>query len=431
MMSSEGAGQLASSSRCCEGEPRKGSKCKDPEEERAKLQFGTRAVSRHNPPPDQAPLVAPIYASSVFCPRNFEDALLVQTGAGYVYSRCENPTTNLVADAIAELEGADGGCLMYASGMSAISSALLTFLRKGDHVVAPDLCYAACMSYFTEMCPRIGVEVTLVKPCCIDEYRKAIKPNTVLLYGETLTNPTMEMLDLEELGKLSNETGRHIRTMIDNTFASPYCVQPIQHGIDIVLHSCTKYLGGHSDLTAGCACFRNHDDKHAMLQMRKMLGGIMSPFEAFLLHRAVKTLHVRMAQHCTNAMTVAQYLQCQDKIECVYYPGLDSHPQHVTAKKHVLNDSYGGMVSFVLKGGYEAAKTFVMSLRLIIFAVSLGGVESLVEHPASMTHDPKAMALLGEVPATQEVAGGLIRFSVGLESSDDLIKDLEQALAKV
>ncbi|XP_062500980.1 L-methionine gamma-lyase-like isoform X2 [Corticium candelabrum] len=327
---------------------------------------------------------------------------------------------------IQHLEQAEG-TLLLPSGMAAITTCLLTLLKTGDHVVAANVLYSGTTWSLRNTFARWGLEVSWVDGSSVEEYRKAIKPNTKLLYNETPANPLMGIVDLEVFGQLS-VTNPDLITVVDSTFASPYLQQPIKYGVDIVVHSCTKYMGGHSDLTAGCISFRSQQLFQKVYHEAKTIGTLaLSPFDAFLLHRGLKTLHIRMQKHSANALVLAQFLKSHPKVTRVYYPGLPSHPGHETAKKQMKQ--FGGMISFEVAGGLEAGKQLVEATRVFVLAVSLGGIESLIEHPASMTHT--RAIITSEDQASANITDGLLRLSVGIEEVDVLKADLAQALDKV
>lgn len=375
------------------------------------------------------PLVTPIYNSSTYILESAEEGkTLSNTEAenGYIYSRWGNPTDDGASSVIADLERA-AGTLLYSSGMCAITTTLLTFLKPGDHLVACRPVYGGVNSFVETILSELGVEVTWIECLDVFEYERSIKSNTKVLYGETPANPTMSILDVELFGALSL-MHPSITTMVDCTFASPYLVKPITFGTDIVLHSCTKYLGGHSDIVGGAVSYRTKELGKKLSHYRILMGGCMSPFDAFLLHRGIKTLAVRMDRQCDSAMQIAQLLSVHPKIARVYYAGLPAHPDHSLAKRQ-MGGKYSGMIAFELQGGLEDGIKFVESLKVVVLAVSLGGVESLVCHPASMTHCDHYVS-----PEAKEASGitdALIRLSVGLEDVKDLIADIAQALEKI
>ncbi|XP_033754946.1 L-methionine gamma-lyase-like [Pecten maximus] len=376
--------------------------------------------------PQTEPLVPPIYHSSTYKLKSVDDYLEILEKGGYIYSRLNNFTSDNVQSVLNNLEKGEG-TLVYNTGMASITTALFGFLKSGDHIVINNPCYAGIYDIAKNIFPRFNIEVTFVPAGCdVDEYRKYVKSNTRMLYGETPCNPTMAILDLEEFGKLGRSLNGVI-TMVDSTFASPYLQSPIKHGIDISMHSCTKYLGGHSDLTAGSLTFRTKDLWQEAILYQTTFGSSLSPHDASLLLRGIKTLPIRMERHSSNGQKVAEFLEKHPKIVWVMYPGLPSHPQHAVAKKQMK--LFGGMMSFEVKGGLEGGRTLVEGLHVIILAVSLGGVGSLIEHPGTMTHGP--MLMDDEDRRSGGISDGLVRLSVGLEDPDDLIRDLQQALEKV
>ncbi|KAL3860736.1 hypothetical protein ACJMK2_010814 [Sinanodonta woodiana] len=373
------------------------------------------------------PLVPPIQISSTYKIKSVDEYIRILQEGGYIYSRLGHMNSDAVEAAINAIEQG-AGTLVFSAGMSAFSAAMFGLLKAGDHVVACYPCYSAAFDLFDKIMTKFGVEVSWVHSgCSVEEYRTSVKENTRLLYGETPCNPTMAILDLEEFGKLGKSLGDNVLTMVDGTFASPYLQQAMKYGIDISFNSCTKYLGGHSDLTAGSLTFSTVSLWKHMKRYQTSLGLQLSPHDASLLLRGIKTLHVRMERHSSNAMKVAEFLEHHPKVKKVMYPGLKSHPQHEIAKKQMR--SFSGMISVEIKGGIEGGKALVENVRLIQLAVSLGGVESLIEHPATMTHGPMIMS--DEERKKGHITDGLVRISIGLEDPDDLIKDLAQALENV
>jgi methionine-gamma-lyase len=338
-----------------------------------------------------------------------------------LYTRWGNPTTKMAEAVLASLEGGEAALVM-GSGMGAISCAVLSRLAAGDHVVAGRSLYAASTELMAELLPRFGVEASFVDQTDPDAVEAAIRPATRLLHVETITNPTLQVADLDRLAAIARRAG--VTSIIDNTFATPVLARPLEHGFDLVVHSLTKYLNGHSDVIGGAVIGSRPAIDRVWYHM-KILGPSASPFEAWLLLRGLRTLGLRMERHCRNAMAVARFLAAHPKVERVHYPGLEDHPQHELARG-LLRGGFGGMVSFELRGGVEAGRRCVESLELVKLAVSLGGAESLVNHAASTTHTMIP-------PAGRRAAGisdGLIRLSVGLEDEADLIADLAQALAR-
>lgn len=374
------------------------------------------------------PLVPPIYASSTYVLESAEAGeVLSNSNAanGYLYQRWGNPTADAAADVIAQLEGA-AGTMLFSSGMAAINTTLFSYLKAGDHLVACQPCYGGVNSFSKLILQNLGIEISWVKGNSVEEYRKAVQKNTKLLYGESPANPTMSILDLEAFGELGKSLPNTI-TLVDCTFATPYLVQPMKYGIDLVIHSCTKYLAGHSDIIGGAVSYAKPEMGPWLREIHLLTNGAMAPFDAFLLHRSLKTLALRMDRHSENAMAVAHFLEQHPKVERVYYPGLASHPDHQLAEKQMKG--FSGMVSFELKGGLDTGIKLVESTKVIVLAVSLGGVESLIEHPASMTHCDHHVS--PEVKKASGITDGLIRLSVGIENIEDLIADLKQALDKL
>lgn len=393
-------------------------------EEAKRFSFTTRAVhGRRQSFPQERPLAAPIYQSSTFA---FDDAdryarALQRPGGGFSYTRYENPTTAILEATMADLEGG-ARSIVTASGMGAISSVLLGMLRAGDHFVLQRSLYGGTYSLVTEVTRRFGVESTFVDPNDADEVRSAIRPETRVLYAETIANPTIAVADLRGLGTIAGERG--VILVVDNTIATPYFCRPIELGAHVVVHSATKYLGGHSDVVAGVAVFADPSLHQAAWKAMIDLGASPDPFAAWLVLRGLKTLPIRMRQHAETACTVAERLARHPKITRVYWPGLAEHPTHAVAAR--VLEGYSGMLSFELAGGREAGKRFTEATRLASLAASLGGVETLVSHPASTTHrqlDAEALAGAG-------IGEGLIRVSIGLEDPADILADFEQALEK-
>lgn len=392
------------------------------------VSIDTRATSARfefHQGPETQPLVPPIYHSSTYKLKSVDDYLKILDEGGYIYSRLNNFTCDSAQAAINAVEGGKG-TLVFNTGMSAISTALFCFLQSGDHIIACNPVYSGFYDIVVNMFPKFNIEVSFVQAgCSVEEYQKHIKPNTKLLYGETPCNPSMAILDLEEFGKLGK--AHKILTMVDSTFASPYLQPAIKYGIDISMHSCTKYVGGHSDLTAGSLTFSSVKLWQTMVRYQTTLGASLSPHDASLVLRGIKTLPIRMERHSSSALKVARYLEKHPKIANVAYPGLESHPHHDIAKKQMR--SFGGMMAVEVKGGLEGGRILVENVRIVQLAVSLGGVESLIEHPGTMTHGPMLMS--DEDRKSGGITDGLVRISIGLEDPDDLIVDFKQALDKI
>jgi len=375
------------------------------------------------PGADVDPVAVPIYHTSVYRNSSVQHYLDILNEKGYIYQRLGNPTTETAETIINELE-AGQGCLMFTSGLAAVTSCLLCYLKSGDHLICQTPCYSGTMEFVKLTLQKFGVEVDWVRAGSpVEEYAKLVKPNTKMLYGETPSNPDMAVLDLISFGKLGKSLPNKVLTIVDGTFASPYLQQPIKYGVDISIHSCSKYLGGHTDIIGGCATFGDVQLWKEMKSFQATNGSAHAPFDSYLLVRGLKTLSLRMVQHCNNALALAKFLESNPKVKKVYYPGLASHPQHEIAKKQM--SSYGGMISFEMET-LQAAKTLVENVKVINLAVSLGGPESLIEHPATMTHGPM---LISEAERRRSgIEDGLIRLSVGLEDIEDLKFDLAQAL---
>ena len=377
--------------------------------------FGTKAIhAGQRPDPSTGAIMTPIYQTSTF----------VQQSPGkiigeYDYSRAANPTRTAIEANLAALEGGKHG-LCFSSGVAATGAVLHT-LSAGDNVLLCDDVYGGTNRLFHRIFKQLGIETTLVDMTDLEATKAAFKDNTKLVWVETPTNPTLKVIDIEEVCKIAKAKGA--RVAVDNTFATPYLQNPLALGADIVCHSTTKYIGGHSDAIGG-ALITNDAEIHKELKFIQLSeGAVPGIMECFLLLRSTKTLHIRMERHCENARKIAEYLSSHDAVEKVIYPGLESHPQHEIAKKQMSD--FGGMVTIYLKGDIEKARSMLERVHLFGLAESLGGVESLIEHPAIMTHasvPPEQRAKLG-------ISDSLVRLSVGIENVDDLIKDLEQALA--
>lgn len=388
-----------------------------------KDKFATKAVhSGQHPDPSTGAVSVPIYASSTFVFQNAEQGAARFAGmeTGYIYSRLGNPTVRALEESIAALEGAEDA-RASASGMAAISTAAMAVCKSGDHILAGDTLYGGTHKVFTDILKSYGVECTLVDTSDLRAVEKAIQPNTKLIYIETPSNPLMKLTDLKAITNIAKTHG--ITTVADNTFMSPFLQRPIEHGIDVVVHSITKSLSGHSDVVGG-AIVSTKAFLKTMDPMYKNMGATLGPFEAWLTLRGIKTLHVRMQRQTENAEKIAKWLEEHSRIEWVKYPGLKSHPQHSLAMKQM--DGFGSMMSFEVKGGVEAGRKIMNNVKLCGLAVSLGAVETLICHPPTMTHAivPK------EDRIKAGISDGLIRLSVGIEDVDDIIADLDQALAK-
>lgn len=364
---------------------------------------------------------SPIYQSATFGFEGPEEiaAAMVTLAHPQFYGRYATPNTKQVEATLAQLEGGEAA-LATASGMAAVTLALLTYLQQGDHVVAQKALYPTTYKFLAHQLPLWGIETTFVDQTDINAFAQAVRPNTKLIYVETPANPILSLTDLTAVADLAR--AHNLITVADNTFATPYNQRPLAHGFTVSLHSATKYLAGHSDVVAG-AVISSAEAIARMWRMHMMLGAVLHPMEAWLLERGLKTFGLRMAQHNRSAQQIAEYLEGVTAVDAVYYPGLPSHPQHALAQRQMPN-GYSGMVCFNLRGGRAAGYQLLQRLKLIRLAVSLGGVHSLITHPASTV---SAVQSEEEIRASG-VEPGLVRFSVGLEDTADIIADLDQAL---
>ncbi len=397
----------------------------DPKE----LGFDSRAIHAGQPPDARTGAVSvPIYQTSTYAQHGVGD-----TYAGYEYSRTHNPTRTALEECIASLE-AGTQALAFASGMAAIMT-VCSLLDTGDHVILSDDVYGGTYRLFARVLSRYGISFSLVDLTDTEKAQAAFKPKTKMVWLETPTNPLLRSIDVQQVADLAHANGAWIA--VDNTFASPYLQRPLTVGADFVIHSATKYLGGHSDVVGGLVVVRDQSLRDRLAFHQNAAGGVPGPFDCFLVLRGIKTLGVRMRQHSANGRTVANFLAQHPKVQAVYYPGLVSDPYHEVALRNLAtggaadnfttSDSliskagFGGMVSFLARGGESAARTMVAKTQLFTLAESLGGVESLIEHPAAMTHASLAGSGI-------EIDPALVRLSVGIENEKDLIADLEQAL---
>ncbi|HEX7052683.1 MAG TPA: cystathionine gamma-synthase [Burkholderiales bacterium] len=381
------------------------------------MKFDTRAVhAGQAPDPRTGAVMTPIYASSTYAQSSPGEH------RGYDYARTRNPTRDALEACLAALEGG-ARAFAFASGMAAIATVLET-LESGAHVVCMHDLYGGTYRILERVRKRsAGLKASFVDLTDPRNLERAIRPETRMVWVETPTNPLLKIVDLAAIAGIAKR--KNLVCVCDNTFASPWIQRPLEHGFDLVVHSTTKYLNGHSDVIGGAVVVREEGPLSEQLRfLQNAVGAVPSPFDAFLTLRGIKTLALRMERHCGNAMHVAAWLQTHRNVERVIYPGLASHPQHLLAAQQ-MNRRYGGMVSAVLKGGLPAARRFLERCRLFTLAESLGGVESLVEHPAIMTH----ASLPEDVRAGLGIGDGLIRLSVGIEDVEDLIAELDQALA--
>jgi len=389
---------------------------------KADADIRTRLIHTGGDLNETAAVTPPIFQTSTYRMESPESGadLAASVAPAEFYTRYGSPNNKQVEAVIADLEGAEAA-LALASGAAAVATAILSNVRSGDHVVAQKTHYTATLSLLSETLPRYGVDVTQVDQADTEAFERAIGPKTRIVYTETPTNPTLELTDLARTAALAHAAGALAIT--DNTFATPYNQRPVELGYDLVVHSATKYLNGHADVTAGLIAGSPELVEGAWKYLR-VNGPVLHPFEAWLLRRGLQSFALRMAVHNENGLEIARFLEQHPAVERVHYPGLATHSQHELAKKQMLG-GFGGMLSFEVRGGYDAALEVLRRLRLCVLAVSLGGMETLITHPASMVH-------VHQSDAERDSAGiapGLLRLSVGIEASADLIADLDQALS--
>jgi len=377
--------------------------------------IATRVIhAGQSPDPSTGAIMQPIYATSTYVQQS------PGVHKGYEYSRTQNPTRMAYERCVADLESGSAG-FAFASGMAAMATAL-ELLDAGSHIIAVDDIYGGSYRLFEDVRRRSAGHtfsfVDLSDPAAL---AAAVRPETRLIWVETPTNPLLKLVDLEAIADFARR--RRILSACDNTFASPWIQRPIELGFDIVMHSATKYLNGHSDMVGGILVVNDAELAERLAFLQNAVGAIQGPFDSFLALRGLKTLALRMERHCANGLAIATHLEGHPKVERVYYPGLPSHPQHALARRQMTG--FGGMVTVILKGGLGEARRFLERVEIFALAESLGGVESLIEHPAIMTH----ASIPAEVRASLGVNDSLVRLSVGIEAADDLIADLDQALA--
>ena len=390
--------------------------------------FGTKAVHAGNVHDEQyGSLTMPIYQSSTF-----EFDCCEQGGrrfageeSGYIYTRLGNPTTSVVEAKVAALEGGEAAAAA-ASGMGAISACLWSIAGAGKHIIADETLYGCTFALLSHGMTQYGVEVTFTDLSKVENLKAALRENTCCVYLETPANPNLKISDIALLAREAHAYNKDIMVVCDNTFASPALQNPLALGADVVVHSATKYINGHGDVIAGFVVgSREFISKVKLFGLKDMTGATLGPFEAWLILRGLKTLEIRVQRHCDSARRIAAYLDACPKVEKVYYPGLPTHPGHDIAERQMRD--FGGMISFEVKGGKAAGMKFVNSLRLCTIAVSLGDAETLIEHPASMTHSTYSADDL----KAAGISAGLIRLSVGLENAEDIIADFEQAFRQI
>jgi len=380
------------------------------------MRFETAAIhSGGGPCPATGAIVAPIYQTSTFV---FED---VGKTKGYDYSRTANPTRKALEDTIAALEGGKAG-FAFATGMAA-ETTVMHLLKQGDHVISQEDLYGGTYRLFENVMRNFGIEFTFVRMDSKDEIEAAIKPNTRMIWIETISNPLLNIVDMGMVADIAKRHG--LLTVADNTLPSPYLLRPLEYGIDLVVHSTTKYINGHCDVVGGAVVTATDELGERVQFLLNAMGTCASPFDCWLVLRGIKTLPIRMTQHCQSAAAIATFLEKHPRVKKVFYPGLRSHPHHKLAQKQMKG--YSGMVSFEIVGGAKAVKSFLRKVKIFSLAESLGGVDSLAEHPATMSHAAMPEKFRRKVGITDN----LIRLSIGLENIDDLKEDLEQALRSI
>ncbi|HDJ23094.1 MAG TPA: aminotransferase class I/II-fold pyridoxal phosphate-dependent enzyme [Candidatus Aminicenantes bacterium] len=379
--------------------------------------------SGQEPDPVYGGVSVPIYQSSTFAFQSVEQGAARFAGLekGYIYTRIANPTIKALEDRVASLENGYGG-IATSSGMAAISTIIFGLLEKGSHLISTASVYGSTRVMIENLLPRFGISADFTDTSNLDNIRKLIRPTTKILFIETPANPTLVLTDIAACATLAQE--ENLTLVVDNTFASPILQNPLDLGADIVVHSVTKFLNGHSDVVGGIIIPRDEETYQKMHKTMTLLGGNMDPHQAWLVLRGIQTLAIRVQKSQENALKLAQFLSSHPKVAWVNYPGLPSHPQHELAQRQMRG--FGAMICFGLKGGYEAGKKMINSVRVATLAVSLGGVESLIQHPASMTHAGVSQEEKEQAGITED----LIRLSVGCEGYEDLRSDLEQALEK-
>jgi methionine-gamma-lyase len=389
--------------------------------ESRKLGFTTRQIHAEGHIKPMLSHTCPIFQSSTFVFESPEQGASLFAGEieGHIYTRLGNPTTEALERTLANLEGGEKA-VAFASGMAAIEASLLPFLKAGDHIVSGDTLYGPVLHLFGDIFSNWGIGSTFVDTSNLESVEKAIKPETKFCFFETPANPTNRVTDIRAVADICHR--RSVRVVIDSTFATPYNQRPLEHGCDIVVHSATKYLNGHADIVAGCV-IGSAEDMAVIRKFRQDTGACMSPFDSYLFLRGLKTLSMRMDRHNANALEIARFLEAHPDVATVMYPGLESFPGHKIAKKQM--SGFGGMIAFEPKGGYAAAKELLKQTKICILAVSLGTIDTLIQHPASMTHSKVPKNLREQ----QGLTDSLIRLSVGCEDVEDLIADLDQALA--
>ncbi|CTQ52118.1 Methionine gamma-lyase [Roseibium album] len=388
--------------------------------------FASRAIHHaYKPQDNEGALTPPLHLTSTFV---FETAeaggeMFAGERAGHIYSRISNPTLDLLERRIAELEGAEAG-LALSSGMGAITATLWTLVAPGDEIIVDETLYGCTFAFMRHGLTKFGIKISHVDMTNPENLCAAISDKTRVVYFETPANPNMRLVDIERISEISHEAGATV--VVDNTYATPYLTRPVEMGADIVLHSATKYLGGHGDVVAGLVVGNEEQiSEIRLVGMKDMTGAVMAPFNALLIMRGLKTLALRMDRHCSSAQKVAEWLEDHPAVSKVHFPGLESFEQHGLATRQMTQP--GGMIAFELEGGLEAGTGMMNALQMIQRAVSLGDAETLIQHPASMTHS----TYTPEERAAHGISDGLVRLSVGLEDLDDILDDLKQAMPDV
>jgi len=384
--------------------------------------FTSKLVHAGSTPDPLGSAVTPIYQTSTFSFRDADHGARCFSGEekGYIYTRIANPNINELEVAVAELENGFGG-IASSSGMAAVNNVYLTLLGQGDHMISHNAVYGPSRGVMEKLYPKFGVEFDYVDATDVRNIEKAIKSNTKLLYLETPANPTIGITDLKAAVEIAHK--HNIIVCVDNTFCSPYIQRPLDLGADIVLHSMTKFINGHADIVGGMVVAKDEELYNELRYVMVNVGFNMDPHQAWLARRGLKTLSIRIDKAQENAIKVADYLEAHPKVDWILYPGLKSHPQHELAKEQM--DGPGAMISFGVKGGYEAGKKVMNNVHLALLAVSLGGIETLIQHPASMTHSK----LTKEARESAGITDGLVRLAVGIENIEDIIADLDHALS--
>ncbi len=388
--------------------------------------FATKAIHGGRQKDQFGSLCEPIYQTSAFTFETAEQGgrRFAMEEQGYIYTRLGNPTCTSVEEKLRLLEGGEA-CVSAASGMGAITSAIWSCVEQGDHIIASKTLYGCTFAFLSHGINRYGIEVSFVDIRDPKNIENAMRPNTKLVYLETPANPNLYIADLKAIAEIVHRKTDCI-LMVDNTFSTPYITRPMEFGADVVVHSATKYLNGHGDVIAGFVIGKkDFIDRVRFVGVKDMTGASLSPFDAFLISRGLKTLEIRMEKHCENAQQIAEFLEKHPAVESILFPGLKSFPQYELAKKQMSLS--GAIISFEIKGGIEAGKKLLNSLQLIAISVSLGDAETLIQHPASMTHSTYSP----EERQASDIGDGLIRLSVGLENAEDIIADLKQGLDSI